>query len=132
SSDKHALLVDFQYGRVDYRSVSELVMLAPGAYEFKGESKGRLVGPRGMRWRVVCANGTGTDGGESPMIMGFKDWQTVGFTFIVPDKDCPAQYVQLDLDARTTSEHFISGSILFDDLQITRVSSVPPAGGKTN
>ena len=53
---KHALLVDFQYGRVDYHSVSELVMLAPGTYEFKGEYKGRLVGPRGMKWRIVCAN----------------------------------------------------------------------------
>ena len=131
SSGKHALLVDFQYGRVEYHSVSELVMLAPGPYEFRGEYKGRLVGPRGMKWRIVCANGTMVpDGGESPMIMGLKDWQTVAFTFTVPDKDCPAQYVHLDLDARMASEQFISGSILFDDLQISRATSVPPAAGK--
>ena len=64
------------------------------------------------------------------MITGFKEWQTVAFTFTVPDKDCPAQNVQLDLDARMASEHFISGSILFDDLQISRASSAPPAGNK--
>ncbi len=132
SSDKHALLVDFQYGRVEYHSVSELVMLPPGSYVFKGEYKGRLVGPRGMKWRIVCANGTVAPGGESPVITGFKDWQTVAFTFTVPDKDCPAQSAQLDLDARMASEHFISGSILFDDLQISRAVSVSPADGKTN
>jgi len=129
---QRALLVDFQYGRVDYHSVRELVMLAPGTYEFKGEYKGRLIGPRGMKWRIVCANGTVTNGGESPMITGFKDWQTVVFTFTVPDKGCSAQYAQLDLDARMESEHFISGSILFDDLRISRVSTVPPADGTTD
>lgn len=131
-SDKRALLVDFQYGRVDYRSVSELVLLAPGTYEFRGEYKGRLVGPRGMKWRIICANGPLTNGGESSMIMGSKDWQTVAFTFAVPDKDCPAQTVQLDLDARMASEHFISGSILFDDLQILHSSGAPPSNGKTD
>jgi len=131
---QHALLVDFQYGRVDYHSVTELVMLGPGTYEFKGEYKGELAGPRGMKWRVVCANnGTIASGGESPMITGImKDWKTVAFTFTIPDKDCAAQYVRLDLEARMASEQLISGSILFDDLQISRVAnppSPPPPGG---
>jgi tetratricopeptide (TPR) repeat protein len=126
----HALLVDFQYGRVDYHSVTELVMLAPGAYQFNGEYKGSLVGPRGMKWRVVCANGTVTNGGESPTIIGLTpNWQNVSFTFTVPAKDCPAQYVRLDLDARMTSEHLISGSVLFDELQISRVASPSTSGG---
>ncbi len=123
---KHALLVDFQYGRVDYHSVSELVMLAPGDYEFKGEYKGRLIGPRGVTWHIVCANGALVPNGESPMITGFKDWLSFAFTFMVPDKDCPAQYVRLDLDARMASEQIISGTILFDALQISRAASAPP------
>jgi tetratricopeptide (TPR) repeat protein len=128
---RHALLIDFQYGRVEYHSVSELVMLTPGSYEFKGEYKGKLAGPRGMKWRIVCANGTLTSGGESPMIAGVaKDWSNIGFTFTVPDKDCPAQYVRLDLDARMVSEQLISGSILFDDVQILRVTSQSTAGDK--
>jgi hypothetical protein len=121
-SDKHALLIDFQYGRVDYHSVTELVMLPPGRYEFVGEYQGKLVGPRGMKWRVVCADGNMTNGGESQMLTGvMKDWSTVDFAFTVPDKDCPAQYVRLDLDARMASEQLISGSIYFDDLKILRV-----------
>jgi tetratricopeptide (TPR) repeat protein len=123
-SDKHALLIEFQYGRVDYHSVTELVMLPPGRYEFTGEYQGKLVGPRGMKWRVVCANGNMTNGGESQMLTGLmKNWSTVDFAFTVPDKDCPAQYVRLDLDARMASEQLISGSIYFDDLQILRVST---------
>ena len=104
-------------------------MLPPGTYEFKGEYKGDVVGPRGMKWRIVCADGKVTDGGESPMVTGAKEWSTLAFTFTVPDKECPAQYVRLDLDARMASEHFMSGSILFDDLQISHAASTPPAGG---
>jgi hypothetical protein len=127
---EHALLVDFQYGRVDYHSVTELVMLSPGTYEFKGDYKADLVGPRGMKWRIICSNGTLTSGGESPMITGReKNWKNVAFTFTVPDKDCAAQYVRLDLDARMASEQLISGSILFGDLQISRVTGSSTAGG---
>ncbi len=129
-SGEHALLVDFQYGRVDYHSVTELVMLAPGTYQFNGEYQGKLIGPRGMKWRVVCVNGAITSGGESPMITGTTaDWRDLAFTFTVPAKDCGAQYVRLDLDARMASEQLVSGSILFDNLQISRVTNPPSPGG---
>lgn len=129
-SGNNALLVDFQYGRVDYHSVTELIMLAPGSYEFSGKYKGELVGPRGLKWRIVCTNGRVVSGGESPMIMGARNkWKDVTFTFTVPAKDCAAQHVQLDLDARMASEQLISGSILFDDLQISRAASPSSTGG---
>jgi hypothetical protein len=105
-------------------------MLAPGEYEFKGEYKGQLAGPRGMKWRIVCAGGTITSGGESPMITGqAKVWKSIAFKFTVPDKDCNAQYVRLDLDARMASEQLISGSILFDELQISHVANSSTSGG---
>ncbi len=119
---RHTLMVDFQYGRVDYRSVSELVMLGPGSYEFKARFKGQLAGPRGLKWRIACAAGPRI--GETPMIIGMMpDWRTVTFTFTVPPKDCRAQYVRLDLDARTASEQLVSGSMLFDRLEIARAAT---------
>jgi hypothetical protein len=122
SSGKHALLLDFAYGRVDYQSVRQLVMLAPGTYEFKGQYKGQLVGPRGLKWRIECATGPTIE--ESPMIIGMMpSWRTFTFTFTVPATDCRAQYVRLDLDARTASEQLVSGSMLFDELQISRVAN---------
>jgi hypothetical protein len=53
----------------------------------------------------------------------------VTFTFTVPEKGCDAQYVRLDLDARMASEEMVSGSIFFDDLQISRVVKPATAGG---
>lgn len=123
----HALQVDFLYGRVDYHSVRELVLLAPGNYRFSAQYDGRLVGPRGLKWRVVCAADVQTLLGESPMIMGSKAaWQDVDFTFTVPAAGCPVQYVRLDLDARTASEELVSGSILFSAVDIAHVAAPPP------
>ena len=122
SHGNHALLVDFAYGRVDYHSVRQLVMLVPGTYEFKGQYKGQLFGPRGLKWRIVCASGPTIE--ESPMIIGtMPSWRTVAFTFTVPATGCRAQYVRLDLDARMASEQLVSGSIMFDELQISRVAN---------
>jgi hypothetical protein len=118
----HALQVDFAYGRVDYRSVRQLVMLAPGSYTFKGRYKGQLIGPRGLKWRILCAGGPTV--GESEMIIGMMpSWRDVAFNFTVPATGCRAQYVRLDLDARMASEQLISGSMLFGDLQILRVAN---------
>lgn len=116
-----ALQIRFQFGRVDYHSVKELVVLAPGTYQFVGKYKGELVGPRGLRWRILCAGSPPTQIGQSPMINGIASaWRDVEFRFTVP-ADCRAQYVQLDLDARMASERFISGAILFDQLRLARL-----------
>jgi len=130
--DENALLVDFQYGRVDYHSVTQLIMLTPGTYEFKGKYQGELVGPRGLKWRIVCADNP-TIVGESSMMTGVTgmtpSWKDVDFLFTVPSTDCRAQYVRLDLDARMASEQLISGSMMFDELQIAR--SVNSRSGNT-
>jgi len=130
--NRHALLVDFLYGRVDYHSVTELVVLPPGMYQFAGDYSGKIVGPRGMKWRVVCANDSHTHLGESQMISGTGSaWKRTDFTFTVPPTDCRAQFVQLDLDARMASEQIVSGSLLFDDLSISRVTTASNATAVT-
>jgi hypothetical protein len=58
-----------------------------------------------------------------------KAWNNVAFTFTIPDKGCDAQFVRLDLDARMASEEMVSGSIFFDELQISRVTKPSAAGG---
>jgi hypothetical protein len=124
-SGAHALLVEFLYGRVDYRSVTELVKLPPGNYQFAGKYKGQLAGPRGLKWRVVCAEAAHSVG-ESPMITGLtRNWRDVTFGFTIPPTDCRAQYVRLDLDSRMPSEQLVSGSLLFTELEISRVAKPP-------
>jgi hypothetical protein len=128
SAKDHALSVDFLYGRVDYHSVNQLVVLAPGTYQFAGQYKGELIGPRGLKWRIACANNPSAPIAESPMIGGVAaTWKDVKFNFTVPDAGCPAQYVRLDLDARMASEQIVNGSMLFADLDISRLPDAADA-----
>ncbi len=118
---QHALLIDFGHGRVEFGGVRQLVMLAPGTYEFKGKYKGEVVGKRGLVWRIACAP-SNAPLGESPMTVGVTPkWRDIEFSFTVPDTDCRAQVLQLVLDARMPSELLVSGSIWHDELRISPV-----------
>jgi hypothetical protein len=120
---KRALAIDFLYGRVDYHSVNELVLLAPGTYQFEGKYQGELIGPRGLKWRVACASDPSAPIAESPMIGGeAPNWKEFKFNFTVPDANCAAQYIRVDLDARMASEQLVTGSMLFADLNLSRVT----------
>jgi hypothetical protein len=122
----NALLLNFQYGRVEYAGVTQLIMLAPGRYHFTGRFKGELVGPRGLKWRIACAETRSDRLAEGPMINGrVPSWSDTGFDFTVPAQNCRAQYLSLELDARMASESFVNGSLWFDDLKISRLASQP-------
>jgi hypothetical protein len=117
-----ALYIEFGQGRVEFNGVSQLIMLAPGNYRFKGQYRGELVGRRGLVWRVSCAGGKGGAIGESQMTAGAAPrWKDIEWTFTVPDADCRAQQLRLELDARMASEQLVSGSIWFDELRISRI-----------
>jgi hypothetical protein len=93
-------------------------MLGPGRYRLEGSHKGEVIGLRGLRWRVVCADG-GSTLGESILFNGLvPSWKEFAFGFEIPPAGCRAQYVRLALDARSASERFISGSIWYDELRI--------------
>ena len=117
----HALFLEFGVGRVEGLSVKQMIVLAPGDYQFRGTYKADIVSQRGLQWRVVCASKSWPVIGESPIIIDAKaDWRHFEFSFTVPKTDCPGQSVQLIFTARSASEQFISGSAWFDDLQIVR------------
>jgi hypothetical protein len=119
--DGHALFIEFEHGRVNYRGVTQMTMLSPGNYVFRGKFKGNLAGRRGLKWRISCAGQEGHEIGASDMIIGvIPSWSDVKFRFSVPENDCLAQQVNLDFEARSASERFIVGSVWFDELQIAR------------
>ena len=117
-----ALLIEFGYGRIDFGGVSQMVLLAPGNYRFKGRLKGELAGRRGLVWRASCVGGRKLLG-ESDMMIGMAPaWRTFDFTFTVPqDPSCRAQEVRLTLDARSASERLVSGAVWYADLTIERI-----------
>jgi hypothetical protein len=117
-----ALYIEFGYGRVNFRSVTQMVVLPPGTYQLHGKYKGEIMGRRGLLWRIACADGRRL--GESNMFLGTKpEWQQFDFSFTVPNRDCPAQRVSLMLDSRSASEQFVTGSVWYDDLGISRDES---------
>ena len=119
---ERALLLKFGPGRVDYHDVTQLIMLSPDTYDFRGQYKGDLVSERGLEWRVVCAGKDQNIIGRGVVARGGSStqWKDLDFSFTVPAADCPAQYVKLVFDARSASERFISGNIWFDDFKIAR------------
>ena len=55
----HALFLEFGVGRVEGLSVKQMVILAPGDYQFRGTYKADIVSQRGLQWRVICASKSG-------------------------------------------------------------------------
>jgi hypothetical protein len=124
-NDQHALFLEFGEGRVDFRGVSQWLMLPPGSYQLKGLYRGSIRGRRGLTWRIKCA-GAHTPVGESPMMLGTTlNWKELDIAFRVPDVGCPAQRLQLELDARSASEQLVSGSAWYDELAIARTDAAP-------
>jgi hypothetical protein len=114
-----ALNISFDQGRIEFGGVTQLIVLTPGKYRFNAQYTGEVIGQRGLKWRIVCANGATIS--ESRMIAGrAPTWKNIEFSFNVP-ADCPAEYLRLDLDARMSSEQFVSGHVWFDDLWLARV-----------
>jgi hypothetical protein len=124
-SGQRALMIEFGYGRVEFQGVTQMIMLPPGAYEFKGNYKGEVVGRRGLDWRITCAGGNSPPLGKSPMVIGVMPvWKDFEFSFTVPSTDCRAQYVRLRLDARSASEQLVSGAIWYNELRIARAGHI--------
>lgn len=122
-----ALLVEFGPGRVEFRGISQLVLLPPGTYSFSGKSRVDLSSQRGLQWQIACSDKKQL-GETFPVIGHVPEWKDFTFSFTVPEAGCPSQTVELVLDARSESEMFVSGSTWFDDLRITRD---PAPGQKT-
>jgi hypothetical protein len=125
--DQHALFLEFGPGRVDFRGVSQTLMLAPGAYRLRGKYKGDLVGTRGLQWQIKCIGTTRPAIGEGPMFLGSAPiWTSFDFTFTVPPSDCQAQEVRLEHTARSASEQLLSGTVWYDELDLTRADIAKP------
>ena len=129
--DEKALFLEFDYGQVDFRNVSEVILLPPGTYKFKGQYKADIINRRGMSWRIYCAGRDEALIGESPLVTGVtKSWVDFEFSFVVPAAGCRAQQVRLELAARMSSEQIVSGSIWYDELRISREEKIDPAGAR--
>jgi len=122
-NDQHALFLDFGDGRITFRGVTQMLMLPAGQYRLTGKYRGAIRGRRGLVWRVACP-GRRAPLGTSSMALGVvPSWKEFDVSFTVPAEGCPAQQLRLALDARSASESLVSGSIWYDELQISRADT---------
>jgi hypothetical protein len=119
-SDGRGLRVEFTAGLVGPHGARQLVVLKPGTYIFAGREMGSLRTRRGLRWSVACVGGVSDPLGQSePFAESSLNWKDFSFSFAVPDGDCPAQQVSLQLDARFDADRMASGSAWFTGLGIS-------------
>lgn len=119
-NETNALSLELGGGRVDFRPIYQLLLLAPGRYRLVGLSKGHLKGLRGLQWQIACLEKRSLAVGESePFLAGSSGWTEFTAAFEV-HAGCKSQVLRLVLDARSASETFIAGSFAFADLRIKR------------
>ena len=123
-----ALRVVFANTRVDYHQVTKVLVLPPGPYELSGMVKAEdLTTPRGMRWRVACADGDKHQLAESDAFLGTFAWKAFSAAFTVPATGCDAQTLRLELDTRVALDQQVVGTFWSDGLAISRVDFTSPS-----
>ena len=122
---QRALHIGFGAGRVVFPTVSQIIMLAPGRYQFSVAFRGNIKAKRGLRWRVSCLYKPAQALAETDMLRGkVPTWRTTSLNFTISENGkCKAQTLKLVHDARSASEEFISGEVWFDDVKLTRLKN---------
>jgi hypothetical protein len=121
----HALRVQFSGAGVDFQNVFQMLLLRPGDYHLTGLVRAQdLQTSRGLWWRILCAEPPKTTLAHTVLVWATTDWTRFGVDFRVPRNGCEAQWLLLELPARTATEAQIAGEIWYRDLRITPAGAV--------
>lgn len=120
STDSHALYVEFSGAHVSFTDLSQLLLLAPGAYQLSGLVRAQdLRTTRGLWWQIECLGPSPVMLAHTGLVRGTVPWTKFSVDFQVPDKGCGAQRLALQLPARTFTEKQIAGEAWYRDLRIS-------------
>jgi len=124
-----AVRLQFSGARVDFGNVAQLLLLLPGEYTLSGLQKAEsLETARGIGWNLLCAEGTKQSVAFSDLLSGSRPWGAFQVKFRIPDQGCTAQWLRLELSARTQSEKRIEGQAWYKSL---RIEPAGPAGTRS-
>jgi hypothetical protein len=115
----HALRIEFQGQRSEFRDVRQLLLLPQGrGYRLEWRSRFEaLEAARGLRWTMTCADGPAVRILATDPEAGTRPWRASSAVFAVP-AGCPAQWLILELDARIAAETLARGTAWFDDVRV--------------
>ena len=115
------LKVEFFGARVPFANIQHLLLLEPGKYAFSGRLKvENFRSERGLRWRIACADNSGRDLGVAKLSKGSAASENIAVEFSVPDRDCSAQKLILEIPARVPDEMIAQGVAFYSDLSISK------------
>ena len=78
----------------------------------------RLRTEHGVRWRIGCREDPDRPLAASEPTVGTVPWRDFGLNFTVPDAECRAQILSLEIYARTSLDRQASGVAFFSALEI--------------
>lgn len=116
---EHALYVHFRGPRVQFRHLSQLLLLPPGEYVLRGHARpDGFEAVHGLMWTVACTGSGERRIAQTPHFKGRGPWRSFDTAFAVPADNCPAQIVRLQLDGRVPLDFEASGTVWFDAMSV--------------
>lgn len=130
-SSDNALQLHFDGLPLDYKPVSQLLILGPGHYRFSamGGASGLDTQEGGLSWTVTCAEGDRQTLAGTDFLSGDTPWGPLQMVFDVPATGCTAQWLRLDLNEGDFKGQALHGNAVFDNLRIDRIDAPGPAAG---
>ncbi len=112
---------------LNYQPIKQLLVLGSGHYRLTGMGQaGAMTSDDGLQWVVACAEGQSQVLAKSQPFTGDMAWNSFDVEFDVPDTDCEAQWLRLDLGTGIFRGQPLEGAAIFDNLEITRVGATAP------
>lgn len=120
STGSRALHVVFRGSKLKYRHLSQHLLLSPGHYTLRGRVRPEsLETSQGLQWALSC-QGKDQALATSERFLGSDQWRYFSMQFEVPEKNCEAQALRLELVGRAALDLEARGGIWFDDMVIER------------
>ena len=103
-------------------NLEQPLLLGPGRYRFSAQMRAQaLRSERGLEWAITCL-GQPEPLATSPPLQGTFDWRSIEMDVVVPDTDCPGQWLRLRNPVPAGSIQQVSGELWFDDVAIQPAS----------
>lgn len=94
-SDNTGLRIEYN-GQGSAVLAEQLLLLKPGRYTLRGQSRAETPAPPRMEWTVACfETGDAVGRFRQPQAEAGQDWRGFQLDFVVPPERCTAQYLQL-------------------------------------
>lgn len=121
STGSRALHVSFQGSKLKYRHLYQHLLLPAGRYTLRGRVRPEsLETSQGLQWAISCQGDAQAPLATSERFLGSDQWRYFSTQFEVPETNCAAQTLRLELAGRATLDLEARGGIWFDDLVIER------------